>query len=52
MTLEQAVEKLNELEKASYAVNHAQSVLYVTGTPWRRRIPGRVAAGPWHIWEN
>ena len=31
MTLEQAVEKLNELEKASYAVNHAQSVLYVDG---------------------
>ena len=31
MTLEQAVEKLNELEKASYAVNHAQSILYVDG---------------------
>ena len=31
MTLEQAVEKLNELEKASYALNHAQSVLYVDG---------------------
>ena len=31
MTLEQAVEKLNELEKASYAINHAQSILYVDG---------------------
>ena len=31
MTLEQAVKKLNELEKASYAVNHAQSILYVDG---------------------
>ena len=31
MIMEQAVEKLNELEKASYAVNHAQSILYVDG---------------------
>ncbi len=31
MTLETAVEKLNELEKAAYALNHAQSILYVDG---------------------
>ncbi|MBP5725798.1 MAG: carboxypeptidase M32, partial [Clostridia bacterium] len=31
MTLEQAVEKLNELEKAFYAINHAQAVLSVDG---------------------
>ena len=31
MTLNEAIEKLNELEKASYALNHAQSVLYVDG---------------------
>ena len=31
MTLQQAIEKLNELEKASYALSHAQSVLYVDG---------------------
>ncbi len=31
MTLEQAVEKLNEIEKASYALKHAQSILYVDG---------------------
>ena len=31
MTLEQAVEKLNEIEKASYALGHAQSILYVDG---------------------
>ena len=31
MTLEQAVEKLSELEKASYAIGHAQSVLSVDG---------------------
>ncbi|MCR5566078.1 MAG: carboxypeptidase M32 [Clostridiales bacterium] len=31
MTLNEAVEKLNELEKASYALNHAQSILYVDG---------------------
>ncbi|MBR2661588.1 MAG: carboxypeptidase M32 [Clostridia bacterium] len=31
MTLSEAVEKLNELEKASYALNHAQSILYVDG---------------------
>ena len=31
MTLNEAVEKLNELEKASYALGHAQSILYVDG---------------------
>ncbi len=31
MTLEQAAEKLNELEKAAYAIGHAQSILYVDG---------------------
>ncbi len=31
MTLSEAIEKLNELEKASYALNHAQSILYVDG---------------------
>ena len=31
MTLEQAVKKLSELEKASYAIGHAQSVLSVDG---------------------
>ena len=31
MTLQEAVEKLNELEKAAYALNHAQSILYVDG---------------------
>ena len=27
MTLNEAIEKLNELEKASYALGHAQSIL-------------------------
>ena len=31
MTLNEAVEKLNELEKAAYALGHAQSVLYTDG---------------------
>ena len=31
MTLSEAIEKLNELEKAAYALNHAQSVLYTDG---------------------
>ena len=31
MTLNEAIEKLNELEKASYALAHAQSILYVDG---------------------
>ena len=31
MTLNEAIEKLNEMEKASYALNHAQSILYVDG---------------------
>ena len=31
MTLNEAVEKLNELEKASYALSHAQSILYTDG---------------------
>ena len=31
MILNEAIEKLMELEKASYALNHAQSVLYVDG---------------------
>ena len=31
MTLNEAIEKLNELEKAFYALNHAQSVLYTDG---------------------
>ena len=31
MTLNEAVEKLNELEKAAYALNHAQSILYTDG---------------------
>ncbi len=31
MKLQAAIEKLNELEKASYAINHAQSILYVDG---------------------
>ena len=31
MTLNEAIEKLNELEKASYALGHAQSVLYTDG---------------------
>ncbi len=31
MTLEQAIQKLNEIEKASYALGHAQSILYVDG---------------------
>ena len=31
MTLQQAVEKMNELEKASYAINHALSILNVDG---------------------
>ena len=31
MTLEQAVQKLNELETALYALNHAQGVLHVDG---------------------
>ena len=31
MTLSEAIEKLNEIEKASYALGHAQSILYVDG---------------------
>lgn len=31
MTLEQAIEKMNEMEKAIYALNHAQAVLYTDG---------------------
>ena len=31
MTLNEAIEKLNEIEKASYALGHAQSVLYTDG---------------------
>lgn len=31
MTLNEAIEKLNELEKAGYALGHAQSILYVDG---------------------
>ena len=31
MTLETAIEKLNELEKASYALGHAMSILYTDG---------------------
>ena len=31
MTLNEAIEKLNELEKSSYALGHAQSILYVDG---------------------
>ena len=31
MTLNEAIEKLNETEKASYAIGHAQSILYVDG---------------------
>ncbi len=31
MTLQEAVEKLNEIEKASYALSHAQSILSVDG---------------------
>ena len=31
MTPEQAVEKLNEIEKGMYALGHAQSILYVDG---------------------
>ena len=31
MTLNEAIEKLNELEKASYALNHAQAILYTDG---------------------
>ena len=31
MTLQQAIEKMNELEKAFYAINHASSILYVDG---------------------
>ncbi len=31
MTLSEAIEKLNELEKASYALGHAQSILYTDG---------------------
>ena len=31
MTLNEAIAKLNELEKSTYALNHAQSILYVDG---------------------
>ena len=31
MTLKEAVEKLNELEKAAYALGHAQAILYTDG---------------------
>ena len=31
MTLNEAIEKLNEIEKAAYALNHAQCVLYTDG---------------------
>ena len=31
MTLEQAIGKMNEMEKAVYALNHAQAVLYTDG---------------------
>ena len=31
MILSEAIEKLNELEKAAYALGHAQSILYVDG---------------------
>ena len=31
MTLKEAVEKLNEIEKAGYALGHAQSILHVDG---------------------
>ena len=31
MTLNEAIEKLNGMEKAGYALNHAQSVLYTDG---------------------
>ena len=31
MTLNEAIEKLNELEKAGYALGHAQSILYTDG---------------------
>ena len=41
MTLNEAIEKLNELEKASYALGHAQSILYTDGD--------RAGAKPWPI---
>ena len=31
MTLNEAIAKLDELEKSTYALNHAQSILYVDG---------------------
>ena len=31
MTLSEAIEKLNELEKASYALGHAESILHTDG---------------------
>ena len=31
MTLEKAIEKLNQLERAAYALKHAQDILYVDG---------------------
>ena len=31
MTLTEAIAKLDELEKSTYALNHAQSILYVDG---------------------
>ena len=55
MTLNEAIEKLNELEKAGYALGHAQSIRETmprrscirTATPSRRRIPGKAAGWRW-----
>ena len=44
MTLPEAIEKLNELEKAAYALGHAQSILYTDGDTVAPKIPGRAAA--------
>ena len=44
MTLNEAIEKLNELEKAGYALGHAQSILYTDGdtvapkNSWKGRV--------------
>ena len=52
MTLNEAIEKLNELEKAAYALGHAQAILYTDGDTVAPKTPGKAGAWPWPTWAN
>ena len=49
MELKTAIEKLNEIQKAQYALRHAMSVIYVDGDTVAPKNSWKGRGRRWHI---